>query len=287
MCAGASWLVVEAQRSQSAVRSLEQFPISIRLVNALLAYQQYILKTFWPSGLHVQYSYRIPESWIPVACSCAVLAGATAAAVMIASKKPAVLTGWLWFLGTLVPMIGLIQVGYHPYADRYTYLPLIGLFIAAAWLLPPKPPVREKLRREVALTSVIIAYSIVTAFQVGTWRNTETLFHHAISIDPNHEAANMVLGLAALERGEKDIAQFHLRNSLVSEMRHAEQRIRYSGQAEIPLELRREWVLNYLIIAKVELERGDVEGAERDLREALRLDPESQEVQRMLEALRR
>src|SRR5262249_36057144 len=127
-CAVTVW----AQHQGGAIKSLENIPLGLRLANAVTAYGLYLMKTIWPIDLAIL--YPMPKE--PPLCS-AVFSGviliAITAVVLWRGRRPQLAVGWLWFLGTLVPVIGLVQVGGQAMADRYTYIPLIGIFIAAVW----------------------------------------------------------------------------------------------------------------------------------------------------------
>jgi tetratricopeptide (TPR) repeat protein len=189
-----------AQRA-SAVLSLEQDPLNLRLVNTLLSYGRYLLKTIWPVDLAVIYPFPNPFPWGQ---------GITAAVVLLAvswstwrTRRPCpyLLVGWLWFLGTLVPVIGLVQVGFQAMADRYAYIPLIGVFIAIAFAGKHLVS-RFRLPKTVfALASglALVGCLLVTERQLSYWQDDESLFRHAIAVTKNNATAHINLGVA-LER---------------------------------------------------------------------------------------
>jgi tetratricopeptide (TPR) repeat protein len=201
------------QRKGGAVGALDEYPLVLRIGNALVSYVAYVGKMLWPSRLAAFYPY--PES-----VSGGRLVGAivilTAVSVMVMRgrrKYPYLLTGWLWYLGTLVPVIGLIQVGNQAMADRYTYVPLIGLFIIAAW---GAHDVIGRLRigrvgLPVAAAVVIAACAIVARAQVQHWRNSTALWTHALRVTDDNYLAHNNLGLAFVEAGKVDeaIAQYN------------------------------------------------------------------------------
>src|SRR6185503_16730346 len=125
-----------AQRSGGAVATLDAFPLASRLGNALISYATYLWKTLWPSGLSFYYPHSSGLDPWQIGLSALVLAAVTVAAFRARSRRPYLLVGWLWFVGTLVPVIGLVQVGSQGMANRYTYVPLVGLFLMAAWGAP-------------------------------------------------------------------------------------------------------------------------------------------------------
>ena len=126
--------IVTFLAQRGAIGWTEQLPVSERISNAIVAYVVYIRQMFWPAGLAVFYPH--PENRLPIweiSLALIVLVGITAAAFVLRKKAPYFVTGWLWYLGMLVPVIGLLQVGWQGHADRYTYLPQIGLYIALTW----------------------------------------------------------------------------------------------------------------------------------------------------------
>ncbi len=182
-----------AQKSGGAVNIMESFHLPVRLSNALLAYVRYILKTAWPAGLSIFYrplGMSVPAAWTWGAA--AMLAAATALAVITLGRRPFLAVGWFWYLGALVPVIGLVQVGGQSMADRYTYLPQIGLLLAAVWLLAgaAEKPGRLPSRLAPAISfTVIAALSAAAWVQAGYWRDSLTLFQHAIRIDAGNFVA--------------------------------------------------------------------------------------------------
>ncbi|RLC28420.1 MAG: hypothetical protein DRH32_09110, partial [Deltaproteobacteria bacterium] len=188
-----------------AVQTLDSLPLSLRLLNVFISYSQYLSKTIWPSHLSVFYPY--PESYPVWQVSGAVLLLVSVSVIMIctARKYPYLAVGWLWFIGTLVPVSGLVQVGSHAMADRYTYVPLIGLFIIVAWggrdLFIKKYHLNKKL--SVGLFCTLLAALMVCSFlQVSHWRNSISLFSHAIEVTDNNWLAYNNLGTALSRIGK-------------------------------------------------------------------------------------
>ena len=193
--AAAAYLV---QRSSGAVRALTQFPLGLRVENAVVSYAIYIVKMFWPSNLAVFYPYphRLP-AW-QIALSALLLAGISIAVLRERRSRPYLAVGWLWYLGTLVPVIGLIQVGAQARADRYTYLPMVGLGIMLAWGL------LEVLKTRVAVSAAIaacLACAVVCEAQIQYWRSSETLFAHALEVTGGNYLAHHNLGVALAGEG--------------------------------------------------------------------------------------
>ena len=177
-----------AEQKGGFVQSIETFPLSVRIGNAFVSYIAYIGKTIWPSNLAVFYPH--PGGVIPwqVFVSVLLLIAITTVVVRMVKKSPYLATGWLWYTGTLVPVIGLVQIGGFTIADRYTYIPLIGLFIMVAWGVPELLK-KWNYRKEILLTlsALSIFYlSIVTWTQVEYWQNSITLFNHILKVTDNN-----------------------------------------------------------------------------------------------------
>jgi tetratricopeptide (TPR) repeat protein len=173
-----------AAQSAGAVTSIEKLPLVVRIENAFVSYIAYIGKMIWPSNLAVFYPY--PKGLIlwQVIGSVLLLIAITLVVIWRAKKSPYLATGWLWYAGTLVPVIGIVQAGAQAMADRYTYISLIGLFIMAAWGVPELLK-KWKYRKEILFTLsilIILCLSIITWTQVGYWQNSITLFNHTLKV---------------------------------------------------------------------------------------------------------
>ncbi len=180
------------QQKGGAVQSFEVLSPAVRIGNAFISYIAYIGKMIWPVDLAVYYPHPgAPAAW-QVLGSALLLMVITAFVIWRAKKSPYLVTGWLWYLGTLVPVIGIVQVGSQAMADRYTYIPLIGLFIMAAWGIPELlKPLRHKAMFLFALSALIIAaLTLMTFKQTGYWLDNITLFDHTIKVtDDNNRLA--------------------------------------------------------------------------------------------------
>jgi protein O-mannosyl-transferase len=200
-----------AQKAAGAVVSFVALPLRARLYNAALSYVEYIEKMLWPFNLSFFYPYRSPEPhvFLMIGISIVVLLLATAAAVLTIKKRPYVLVGWLWFLGTLVPVIGIIQIGAQAMADRYTYIPLIGLFIIAAWLLADM--VRHscfgKIMAVTISLAVLLFLSVQTRNQTGYWENNLTLAEHGLKVMPENFLAYSIKGNYLLSKNRFEEAR--------------------------------------------------------------------------------
>ncbi|HVP81230.1 MAG TPA: tetratricopeptide repeat protein, partial [Thermodesulfobacteriota bacterium] len=206
-----SVVTYSAQARWGSVAGAHAVPFTFRLVNALVSYAKYIGNMLWPHHLAVIYPLPPTLSWVQAAVSGLILLGITLVVCRRARMNPFLLMGWLWYLGTLVPVIGFVQVGRQSLADRYTYIPLIGLFIMISWAIPALAD-RLPYRRFVVTTGALLALAgatIGTWTQVGYWKNDVTLFTHAIRAVKNNYVAHMNLGLAFFQRGKIEEAIEH------------------------------------------------------------------------------
>jgi protein O-mannosyl-transferase len=191
-------ITVKAQRSGQAVRTLAQFPFAIRVENAFVAYGSYLWKMLWPTRLAPLYPH--PGDTVPlgqVIASALVLASVSALAVTFRRKRY-LLVGWLWFVGTLVPVIGLVQVGDAAMADRYTYLPLIGIFVMIAWGLADFADAKQirTVWRVVPASCVLAALALVTSRQLSYWDNEYTIWAHTLAVTERNAFAHDAMGSA-------------------------------------------------------------------------------------------
>jgi Flp pilus assembly protein TadD len=193
-----------------------RLPFLIRLENALLSYARYIEKMIWPTRLVVLYPFS-PDfaTWHLVAAIIAVCC-VTYLAIRYARACPYLFTGWFWYVGVLAPVIGLVQVGLQSMADRYTYVPLIGLFIIMAWGGYDLARHWQLRPAAVAVLAMlpILACIPVTRAQVAHWQNSYALFNHALRWTANNYTAENNLALALLDRGHIDAARRHLAEAL-------------------------------------------------------------------------
>jgi Tfp pilus assembly protein PilF len=201
----------------NAVVPVEAIPISSRIANALVSYTAYIGDLFYPVGLAVFYPH--PGSGLPiwkVAASTLVLTGISAAAVIWRRRFPYLLVGWFWYVGMMVPVIGLVQVGSHAMADRYTYLPQIGLCMAVAWGVE-QLTASWRHRRWVCGVASVLAVLVLTGLawqQASYWRNSETLWTRTLACTAQNDVAHNNLGNTLADRGQADAAISHYRKAL-------------------------------------------------------------------------
>ncbi len=199
-CVGCHHLL--AQAGSGAVDAL-RIPIALRLENALLSYFIYIAKMFWPAGLAVFYPYPsgIP-AWQAASVAVAIL-GISALTFRVLKTHPYLAVGWFWYLGTLVPVIGLIQVGAQSRADRYTYVPMVGLSIMLAWGFADIVRRWPRVRNAVAALAIVACAvcAVLTFSEIQYWRNSETLFRHALDVTRANYLAYHNLGVALADEG--------------------------------------------------------------------------------------
>ena len=212
-----SLISIYAQKTVGAVVSLADIPFSVRISNALVSYVSYLGKTVWPIHLAVYYPH--PGNTVPlweVLGAGLILAVLSFFIVRKARSYPYLLVGWLWFLGTLVPVIGLLQVGSQGMADRYTYIPLIGLFIMLAWGLADLFARWQCPKFIMPLVSVvmILAFATCAWFQVRVWRNSISLFEHTLKIIPNNAMIHGALGEALYFRGDINRSIMHFQEAI-------------------------------------------------------------------------
>ncbi|HEV2691518.1 MAG TPA: tetratricopeptide repeat protein [Verrucomicrobiae bacterium] len=192
------------QAQQIAIVSTAGLTLSQRLVHTLVAYNHYFWAMFFPRDLAVYYPYVLDLDTGTIIFSGIVLLLVTALALKHFRARPWLIVGWLWFLGTLVPVIGLVQVGDQAWADRYTYLPLIGLFIPLVWL------VIEVVKNKTALCSLAVvagvAMLVATSLQLSYWKNTWSLFDHANKVTHENYMAVTVLASQLAKQGKLDEA---------------------------------------------------------------------------------
>jgi Tfp pilus assembly protein PilF len=206
-----------AQSHGGAVQGLVAAPVSLRLSNALVSYAKYLLLTVWPSDLGVYYPFSpagVP-TW-QVLAALVLVAAMTAIALREAGRRAYLITGWLWFLGTLVPVIGVVQVGSQAMADRYHYIPSIGLFVALVFGLADLASARRIGRTSIAVVSAagLLLFGSLTALQVRQWRDSKTLFEHTLSVTSDNLVVHYNLGHVLGEERKYDEAVPHFVEAL-------------------------------------------------------------------------
>jgi protein O-mannosyl-transferase len=256
MALASSVVTFLVQQQAGAVRSLDVLPLSARIGNAVVAYVTYLWQAVWPADLAPIYPYA-PHSTVSVIGAAMLLTAVSAFAWRLRRTAPYFLVGWCWFLGTLVPVIGLVQVGSQPVADRYTYIPFIGLAIAVAWgaeALVRRATERSALRTTVAAGAVVIVlvWAGLTRVQASHWRTSVSLWQHATAAVPGNYRAHSNLGHALEAEGRLDDALAQYAESVRLRPQFAEGRNRLGSAL---------------------LDKGRVDEAITELREAVRILP--------------
>jgi tetratricopeptide (TPR) repeat protein len=307
---GVSWLMIEkipffllsaaacvitsaVQKQEGAMVMLIQLPLSARVENALVSYSRYLGMVFWPVDLAVFYPH--PEHWgtLSVVGSALVLLALCILAVWLRRSRPFLLVGWFWFVGALVPVIGLVQVGQQSIADRYTYIPYIGLFIALTWGLYELS--RRWSSQKVTFTLAAVALVLVliseTRRQVNYWKSSETLFRHAIAVTRNNYVAffhaadyaffekgevGETIGLCedALKARPLDVEAQNLLGLALTRQGHVEEGLVHFRQA---IKLKPDFAKAHGNLGNALARLGRLEEAISQLQEAVRLKPDSME----------
>ncbi len=217
MAAISSKIASAAQSAGGAVVPLKTLHLWQRICNAPISYCRYVKMMLWPDPLTVYYYYDFNHIMVSAAVLAALaLILVTAACWHYRKDKPYCLIGWLWFLGTLVPVIGIVQVGEQALTEHFTYVPFIGLFIAVVWLAGEAVAKFPKIKfaTQLLAVAVILACAIKTNAQVKVWKNTVTLFSHALALDPRGDLPNLNLGAEYVRQGRNAEAQVYLERTL-------------------------------------------------------------------------
>ena len=280
--------------------SLVNIPMGIRTVNAIVTYVRYLLKMFWPVNLAIPYPHPGYWPFVHLCLSAGLIVWVSLAVMRAGRRHPFLVTGWFWYLGMLVPVIGLTQVGVQSMADRYTYLPLVGVFIMLVW---GAGEAFQRWRVPVAVIwglaiMVLTACAARTVDQVKYWQNSETLFRHAIAVTKCNDTAYSNLAAALVAKGEfdeavalireslsftsdKPAAHYNLGNIFVSQNRPAEAVKEYNEA----LRLKPDFPEAHNNLAGALLMQGHRDAAVQHYEEALRLDPNHKTARRQLQAL--
>jgi tetratricopeptide (TPR) repeat protein len=217
LLSGASCLVtIFAQQTGGAVISVAKLGILARIANALSAYVLYLWQMLWPHNLAILYPLpTTPSVWLAV-LGAAIIILATIAGLRLRNSQPYLLAGWLWFLGMLVPVIGLFQVGVQSHADRYTYLPMIGCSVAVVWGMCDIAPRRQSVHAvlKVLAAGLLLLLALQSRQQVLAWRDSETLFRQALAVTADNYVIHMNLGIALWKRGQQDEAIAEYRKAI-------------------------------------------------------------------------
>ncbi len=202
-----STLTIWAQRAGHSVISLDEFPLYSRFANALINCLGYLRQIFWPSHLAVFYPYQGDPSYVQLALAGTLISGLTVLAILNAKRFPFLTVGWLWYLGTLVPVLGLVQVGLQAHADRYTYLPFIGIFVFLVWSSSHIcRGARERMVLVVGGSLALGACLALSSSQLKHWRNSKSLFAHAREVTEDNYLACTILGSLLAQEGRMNEA---------------------------------------------------------------------------------
>jgi tetratricopeptide (TPR) repeat protein len=244
------------QRDAGALESLTAVPLSLRVANALVSYVAYIEDRFWPTRLAALYPFPKAVAVGPVIAATTILVAVTVFVVLARRRSPYLLVGWLWYLGTLLPVSGLVQAGPQARADRFTYIPHIGLVLMLVWgvgdLLVRWPKHRRLLAPVVA--AVLVACAALSAHQIQYWRGSAALWEHTLAITTDNGVAHYNYGVLLAAEGRDDAALHHLREAVRLEPDFA------TAHNRLALALN---------------SRGDQAGATAQLAEVVRLMPQS------------
>ena len=216
LAAGSGIVTFIAQRNGEAVAPLEAYPLSVRICNSVVAYAKYLFKALYPMDLAVVYPLSREIPWGQVVGAVVVLAIISWGAWRMRRSKPYWLMGWLWYLGMLLPVIGLVQVGPQALADRYSYMPLIGVFIAVTFGLRDLVAYLQ-LKPVVPVSVAVLTLGVclgVTAWQLHFWESSETLFERALAVTRNNPTAENDLGFVLIQKGHPREALEHFEKAL-------------------------------------------------------------------------
>lgn len=248
--------LITLRAQQVALKSLEIMPFWTRVGTAVVAYVIYLQKTIWPTRLALFYPYpNPPYDSVILSESIVLLVVITLFGIIRFRRCPAILMGWLWYLGTLVPVIGIVQVGDQAYADRYAYLPHIGLLIALIWELRQFSDRSDSwvTARRVVIGFAVVGYALLTRMQVAYWQNSESIWRHTLAVTENNAMAHNNLGTVLSTKGQ-------LKEAIV--------------ELEQAAELKPDFAEIRFNLGNALKDAGQIDLAEPQLRAALQLDPE-------------
>jgi hypothetical protein len=290
-------LTFEAEHKAGALKSLVDYPLDVRLATAVVSYAGYILKTLWP--FHLAASYPHPGQWPlwQVAGSGLLLLMVSYGVFFPLRRFRYLAVGWLWYLGALVPVIGLIQIGSHFMADRYTYLPLIGVFIMIAWGVPDLL-MRYRCNNAFLILSalaLLVFLGAVSRMQVQTWSSNFSFFRHVLEVTGENQRGHHGLGMAYHAAGDREKSIHHLQEALrikPDERTHNDLGFVYMAAGQYrdaekefrsALALRPDNARTRNNLGAALASQGRHEEAAGEFREALRLDPRHENARSNLE----
>jgi protein O-mannosyl-transferase len=282
-------ITLYASWSEHSLAQAKALPLIVRAGNGLLSYAGYLFQAFWPHDLAFFYPHPLPglSPW-KVAGSALLLAAISFTAFRARRERPYLFMGWLWFLVTLLPVIGLIQAGSQGMANRYTYVPLVGVSVMAAWGVSEIPQRTRGVRWALALCfgAVILPLALVTNSEIAYWRTGESLFQRAIAVTSGNYTAHYMLGSEWLRKGKLDSAVHHLSEALRIRPEHVPARhtlgMTLAAQGKTDEALAQYWTILRLqpgdagvhaSIGDLHLSQGKTDLAISSYAEALRIDP--------------
>lgn len=293
-------LTIVAQRTDTAVRSLDEFSLYARLGNAAVAYVAYLGTILWPGHLAVFYPHPGALPLGQVLAAVFVLLTLTVAALALARRAPYLLAGWLWYAIALAPVSGVLQAGWQGRADRFVYVPSIGLFVLATWGLAEWVGVERRRLVLSGLAAVVLSACLVrTVFQVRHWHDSLSLWQHTVAVTPCNFVAENSLAAALLDRGRIDEALPHLLRARALKPEHALAHYqlglayRQQGRPDEAVACWRDalarlpdYVEAHAALAETLAQKGRLDEAESHARTALRLAPQSAEAHHALGVVR-
>lgn len=290
--AASSVITFIAQQSGNVVVQIAKLPVDVRIANAMVSYLRYIKKIFYPSRLAMYYPYHSPTLWLAIVCLM-ILVGVSAVVIYMARNRRYPVVGWFWFLGALVPVIGLVQVGSQAMADRYTYLSSIGIFIMLAWGAAELPTKWQYRKIVLGISSGIVLTILLigTRMQVRHWRNSFTMFEHTLVVTENNRIMHNFFGSFLLENDRFDEALIHFNEALrISPQYHDARKNKGSALLNTGkfdeaiatfdelLHVRPDWPEAHYLLGVTYARKGQYEQAVKPFKAALRLSPDSPEA---------
>lgn len=257
-------IAVHAQKAEKALMAVQNYPVMQRLPNVVSAYAMYLWKTVWPTDLAVLYPLPDHVPLLRLMLALVVLVAVTAVAFRQSPRRPYLLFGWLWFLGTALPVIGLVQIGLQSMADRYSYIPSIGLYVMVVWGLSDILSGRSCRTYALAITAaaVVVSLFLATRSQLAYWRDSITLFSHTQDVTRDNFVAHTNLANAYTKAGMFDEA-----------LRHYQESLKIRPHAAIAYYKKIHDAFVYSSIGSIYEKSGNLEYATKLYRTSLELDP--------------
>ncbi len=276
------------QTSGGGTQMLRPLSVAERMTNALVAYAKYIEKTFWPRDLIFFYPHPVDSLGVGEVAGAALLLAAITVGVWIAREHRYLSVGWLWYLGTLVPVIGFVQIGRQAMADRYTYVPLIGVFVAIVWGIAEATTTWRYRKPLLGVTALLLALVLThaTRLQVAHWHDNFSLYEHALRVMPDNAVAHHNIGLALSDIGKREQAIEHYERAIEIEPDFVNARVDLgidlgglgrSGDAVRELShvlaIQPEHALANFNLGLIHRQRGELDAAIANLRRAVDANP--------------